>query len=145
MGIFHQSSVSDSGLVVFSTVRGIVPGCAWSSRAVGSATSKVPYLLAPTHCKISNMDDSAKPLDADKIARAYLKHVRQYGPEIGGKTRTPGVQAWLDLEKRLMLGPVPNEPNEVKHPKPQQTSPGRETKKAQSIWKRSISELWRSR
>jgi len=110
---------------------------------VNGATSKVPFLVAPTGCKIGNMDDSANPHQADKIARAYLKQLRQQSAGIGEKFQNPGLQAWRETEERLMLGPVANEPDKVKFPTPNRTSTIKRAKKAQSIWKRPISELWR--
>jgi hypothetical protein len=110
------------------------------------ATSKVLFLRAPTHYKISDMDDIADPHQADKIARAYLKQLRQQDAGIGEKIQAPGLQAWQDAEKRLMLSPLPNEPkepNEGKVRTPRQTTAIKRTKKGQSIWKRPISELWR--
>jgi hypothetical protein len=92
------------------------------------------------------MDELANPHQADNIARAYLKQLRQQRGVTGEKGQNPGVQAWRELEERLMLGPVPNEPNEpneVKLPTPSRTSTIRTAKKAQSIWKRPISDLWR--
>ena len=92
------------------------------------------------------MDDITNPHQADKIARAYLKQLRQQSSGIGGKIQKPGLHAWRELEERLMLGPVanePNEPNKVKLPAPERTSTTKKAKKAQSIWKRPISELWR--
>jgi len=112
-------------------------------RAVNGATSKVTFLPAPTDCKISSMDDIANPHQADKVARAYLKQLRQQRAGIGAKSLNPGLQAWQELEERLMLGRVPNEPNEVKLPTPSRTSTIKKAKEAQSIWKRPISEFWR--
>ena len=109
---------------------------------MSGATSKVPFLLAPTYRKIIHMDELANPLQADNIARAYLKQLRQQRGVTGEKGQNPGLQAWRELEERLMLGTVPkkpNEPNEVKLQTPSRTST---IKKAQSIWKRPISELW---
>jgi len=92
------------------------------------------------------MDDIANPHQADKVARAYLKQLRQQRAGIGEKSLNPGLQAWQELEERLMLGAVPNEPNEpneVKLPTPSRTSTIKKAKEAQSIWKRPISEFWR--
>jgi len=89
------------------------------------------------------MDDIANPHQADKVARAYLKQLRQQRAGIGEKSLNPGLQAWQEVEERLMLGAVPNEPKEVKLPTPIRTSAIKKTKEAQSIWKRPISELWR--
>jgi len=108
--------------------------------------SKVPFLIVNTDCKISNMDDITNPHQAEKIARAYLKQLRQQSAGTGGKIRKPGLQAWRQVEERLMLGPVanePSEPNEVKLPTPNRTSIIKKANKTQSIWKRPISELWR--
>ena len=112
-------------------------------RPANGARSKVPFLLAPTDCKISTMDDAANPHQADKIARAYLKQLRQQRAGIGEKTQKAGLQAWHELEERLNLGTAQNEPNEAKLPTPSRTSAIKKAKKAQSIWKRPISELWR--
>lgn len=92
------------------------------------------------------MDDIADPNHADKIARAYLKQLRQQGAGIDEKTQQPGLQAWQDVEKRLMLEPLPNEPKEPnggKVRKTRQITTIKKAKKSQSIWKRPISELWR--
>lgn len=89
------------------------------------------------------MDKPANPHQADNIARAYLKQLRQQRSVTGQKGQNPGLQAWRELEERLMLGSVPNEPSEVKLPTPSQTSTIKKAQKAQSIWKRPISELWR--
>ena len=89
------------------------------------------------------MDELANPHQADNIARAYLKQLRQQRGVTGEKGQNPGVQAWRELEERLMLGPVPNEPKEVQLPTPSRTSTIKKAKEAQSIWKRPISELWR--
>ena len=108
--------------------------------------SKVPFLVAPTDCKISNMDDITNPHHADKIARAYLKQLRQQSAGMGEKIQKPELQAWRQLEERLMLGPVANEakePSEGKVRTPRQTTIIKEAKKSQSIWNRPISELWR--
>jgi hypothetical protein len=46
--------------------------------------------------------------------------------------QTPGLQAWRDVEKRLMLEPLPNEPkkpNEVKLQSPRQTGTIKKAKK----------------
>ena len=95
------------------------------------------------------MDDITNPHQADNIARAYLRQLRQHR-RITGKGQNPGLQAWRELEERLMLGQAPNEPNEanrpteLKLPTPSRTTTTiQKTKKAQSIWKRPISELWR--
>jgi hypothetical protein len=116
----------------------------WAFPGNDSATSKVPFLLVPTHCKMSNMDDDSH--QADKIARAYLRQLRQQGNGISEKIQKPGLRAWRELEERLMLGPMPNEPKapkEVESSTPRRTSPNQKPKKAQSIWKRPISDLWR--
>jgi len=92
------------------------------------------------------MDDIANPHHADSVARAYLKKLRQQRAGIGEKSQKPGRQAWWELEERLMLGPVPNEPNELKEvklPTPSRTSTIKKAKRNQSIWTRPISELWR--
>jgi hypothetical protein len=96
---------------------------------VNGATSKVPFLLAPTYCKISHMDELANPKHADNMARAYLKQLRQQRGVVGEKGQKSGLQAWRELEERLMLGPVPNEPKEVKLPTPSRTSTIKKPKK----------------
>jgi hypothetical protein len=90
------------------------------------------------------MDEIPNPNQADNIARAYLKQLRKQGRVTGEKAHKPGLQAWRELEDRLRLGSVPNEPkgtNEVKLT----NHPIRTNKKAkaQSIWNRPISQLWR--
>ena len=91
------------------------------------------------------MDETPNPDQADDIARAYLKRLRQQRGLTGDNLQKPGLQAWRELEKRLMLEPLPNEakePNVVKLTT-LQTSTIKKAKKAQSIWNRPISELWR--
>lgn len=113
------------------------------------AMSEVPYLLAVNHQKIAGMDDVTDSRQADNIARAYLKQLRQQPRSTVGKGQNPGVQAWRELEERLMLVEAPNEPDEanrpaqLKLPTSHPTATVQEAKKARSIWNRSISDLWR--
>lgn len=91
------------------------------------------------------MDEIPNPHTADDIARAYLKQLRHQRGPTGENLQNPGLQAWRELEERLMLGPLPNEakkPNVVKVTT-RKTSTGKKAKRAQSIWNRPISGLWR--
>jgi hypothetical protein len=115
------------------------------AQSYDGAASKVTFPLCPLHCKISTMDEIPNPNQADNIARAYLKQLRKQGRVTGEKVHKPGLQAWRELEDRLMLDPLPNEPkntNEVKMTTTQ-TSTINKAKKAQSIWNRPVSKLWR--
>jgi len=95
------------------------------------------------------MDDIVDPHQADNLARAYLKQLRRQGAGTGMKTQPLGLQAWREVEERLMLGEAPNEPNEANRPTElnlpmlSRTPTIKKAKKVQSIWKRPISELWR--
>ena len=54
--------------------------------------------------------DITDPNQATEIARAYLKHLREQ-PGSGEGIQKPELQAWLELEKRLMLGSETHKPN----------------------------------
>ena len=88
------------------------------------------------------MDEIADPHQADKIASAYLKQLRQQRGVTGEKVQKPELQAWRALEERLKLEPPPDKLTEEKLPTSRQTSI-KKTKRVASIWKRPISELWR--
>jgi hypothetical protein len=91
------------------------------------------------------MDEIPNPHQADDIARAYLKQLRQKRRLTSENVQKPGLKAWRELEERLMLGPLSNEPKEPNVVKlaTRKTSTTNEVKKAQSIWNRPISALWR--
>jgi hypothetical protein len=80
---------------------------------------------------------------ATEIARAYLKQLSQHlGPT--GEIQKPEVWAWLELEQRLMLQSPADTPKKVNQSSPRRTPAiNKSPKKAQSIWKRPISDLWR--
>ena len=87
--------------------------------------------------------DIPKQNQATEIASAYLKQIRQHlGPT--GEIQRPEVRAWLELEERLMLQSAPDKPRKINQSSPRRT-PAINTspKKAPSIWKRPISDLWR--
>jgi len=73
-----------------------------------------------------------------EIARAYLKKLRQSGSD-REQIQKPEVQAWLEVENRLML----SEPDKPKAAKKTRRVVINAPKKAESIWKRPISDLWR--
>ena len=115
------------------------------ARSYDGAASKVTFLLCPLHCKISTMNEIPNPNQADNIARAYLKRLRKQGRVTGEKVHEPGLQAWEELEERLMLGPLPNESKGSNEPKlkTRETATIKKAKRTQSIWNRPISQLWR--
>jgi hypothetical protein len=87
--------------------------------------------------------DIPDPHQTTDIARDYLKRLRQY-PGSDGAIQKPEVQAWLELEKRLMLEPESSKPQSAKPAQPRQSPlASKAAKKPESIWKRPISELWR--
>ena len=60
---------------------------------MNGAISKVLFLLAPTYCKISHMDELTNPQQADNIARAYLKQLRQQRGVTSEKGQNRGLEA----------------------------------------------------
>lgn len=80
---------------------------------------------------------------ATEIASAYLKQIRQHlGPS--GEIQKPEVRAWLELEERLMLQSAPEKPQRRNQSLSRRTPAiNKSPKKAESIWKRPISDLWR--
>ena len=87
--------------------------------------------------------DIPDPNQSTEIARAYLKQLRQQ-PGSTREIQKPEVRAWLEVEQRLMLESPPDKPKKVKQASPRNTPAiNQEPKKAQSIWKRPISDLWR--
>jgi len=112
------------------------------------ARSNVIFQPVMKHYRIGNMDEIVEPQDPDNLARAYLKQLRQQ-PRSVVVNQSPGLQAWRELEERLMLGQAPNEPNEANRPAqlrlptPSRTPTIQDAKKAQSIWNRPISDFWR--
>ena len=85
------------------------------------------------------MDEVPKPNQTEMIASAYLRQLRR---QQGEKVQKTGLQAWLELEQRIMQG---SQPKEQELPLPIRTAAAtlKKNKKPQSIWKRPISELWR--
>lgn len=107
-----------------------------ASAAFLGATAKVTFPVFLQSSKIIGMD-SPNPDQATELARSYLK---QLGSTENG-IQKPNVQAWLEVERRLQLsGPESKAENK---PAPARVQASDAPKKAQSIWKRPISELWR--
>jgi hypothetical protein len=103
----------------------------------------VPFPFVPSHGKISSMD-KADPSQTTEIARAYLKQIRQQPGSTREGTSKPEVEAWLRVEQRLMLGSEPDKSKETRPTLLRRILPmNKAPKKAQSIWKRPISDLWR--
>ena len=88
--------------------------------------------------------DIPDPNQATEIARAYLKQLRE-SPGSGKRIQKPELQAWLELEKRLMLGSDSHKPKQASNRiSPRKTAVNEKTKtKSPSIWKRPISDLFR--
>jgi len=85
-----------------------------------------------------DMDEIPKANHIDALASAYLRQLRQQQRD---KVQKPSLQAWLELEQRILLGPQAKDRERLTPIRTVATV--KKNKKPQSIWKRPISELWR--
>ena len=98
--------------------------------------------MSPADSTLISMDIPDQN-QATEIARAYLKQLRQQ-PGSTREIQKPELRAWLELEQRLMLQSASDEPKKERQTLPRRTPAiNKPPKKAQSIWKRPISDLWR--